>query len=84
MFRGVILVEDRFKDFDTKREKCWELVKKAWTQDLDNKDLNSILHKMQEKHGYKDKEISFLRDHIRLLMGLDPRGDEDFSDELEN
>lgn len=84
MFRGVILVEDRFKDFDTKRGEMFrELVKKAWTQDLDNKDLNSILHKMQEKHGYKDKEISFLRDHIRLLMGLDPRGDEDFSDELE-
>ena len=83
MFR-VILVEDRFKDFGTKRGEMFrELIKRAWSQDLDNKDLNSILTKMQENMAIKIKKFLSCADHIRLLMGLDPRGDEDFSDELE-
>jgi iron only hydrogenase large subunit-like protein len=77
-------MKDRFNNFEMKRAEIFrELVKKAWYGSLDNRDLNEILSNMQAKYGYKNEEISFLRNHIRLLMGLNPRGDADFSDEAE-
>lgn len=77
-------MEERFNNFEVKRAEMFrELIKRAWYGNLDNQDLNEMLTKMQDKYGYKDNEISFLRDHIRLLMGLNPRGDEEFTDETE-
>lgn len=77
-------MEERFNNFEEKRGEIFrELVKKAWSGHLHNEDLNEILQRMQRKYSYKNEEIAFLRDHIRLLMGLNPRGNEDFSDETE-
>jgi len=77
-------MEERFRNFEEKRAEMFrELIKRAWYGNLGNNDLNQILSHMQEKYGYKKEEIAFLRNHIRLLMGLNPRGDEEFSDEAE-
>src|SRR5690554_3822341 len=77
-------MEERFSNFEVKRAEMFrELIKRAWYGNLDNQELNEILSKMQDKYGYKNDEISFLRDHIRLLMGLNPRGAEEFTDETE-
>jgi len=77
-------LEERFNNFEEKRAEIFrELVKKAWDGELHNKDLNEILENMQNKYGYKAEEISFLRNHMRLLMGLNPRGEEGFTDEAE-
>lgn len=80
----IVDMEERFNDFEEKRAEVFrELVEKAWHGDLDNNDLNGILGSLQTKYGYKTDEISFLRNHMRLLMGLNPRGDQEFSDELQ-
>src|SRR5690554_3018470 len=80
----VAIMEDRFNNFEEKRAEIFrELIKKAWQGSLQNQDLNNILSHMQEKYGYTNNEISFLRNHIRLLMGLNPRDEEDFIDVIE-
>jgi len=80
----MVNMEERFNAFEEKRGEIFRgLVEKAWHGGLDINDLNGILDKMQNKYGYKSDEISFLRNHMRLLMGLNPRGDQGFSDELE-
>lgn len=77
-------MQERFNNFEKKRAEMFrELVKKAWFGELQIIDLNEILENMQKKYGYQTEEIAFLRNHMRLLMGLNPRGDEDFTNETE-
>ncbi|MGI6225520.1 MAG: [Fe-Fe] hydrogenase large subunit C-terminal domain-containing protein [Peptococcales bacterium] len=77
-------MKKRFSHFEEKRAEIFrELVKRAWSGELHTKDLNEILDNMQQKYGYRQDEISFLRNHMRLLMGLEPRKDEAFTNETE-
>src|SRR5690606_5160200 len=39
---------------------------------------------IKEKYNFEDKDISFIRDHMRVAMGLNPKGDRKFDDELNN
>lgn len=60
-----------------------ELVKKYWNEELNEaSDLNDLALEIKEKYNFKDEDISFIRDHIRVAMGLDPKGDTDFQDEI--
>ncbi|MGE4283210.1 MAG: [Fe-Fe] hydrogenase large subunit C-terminal domain-containing protein, partial [Clostridia bacterium] len=61
-----------------------ELVKRYWNGELNNiQDLNQLSYEIKDKLGLKDRDISFIKDHIRIAMGLDPRGNDDFKDELD-
>lgn len=61
-----------------------ELVKEYWNGHLNNTDdLNDLAVKLKEKLDLNEEDIPFIKDHIRLAMGLDPRENEDFGNELE-
>jgi len=61
-----------------------ELVKKYWNGNLKNgDDLNKLSEEIKNKYNFKDEDISFIKDHIRIAMGLDPTGDVEFKDELD-
>ncbi len=79
-----MLMEDRFKNFQEKRMVIFgELVKRYWNGKLnDSSDLNRLASEIVEKHGFLEQDLPFVKDHIRVAMGLDPKAGEDFQDEL--
>ncbi|MFW6288021.1 MAG: [Fe-Fe] hydrogenase large subunit C-terminal domain-containing protein [bacterium] len=75
---------ERFENFDKKRMEIFkELVKRVWNGELSTEDLEDIASEIVEKYGYHEDEVPFVKDHIRVAMGLDPTHSLDFSDELE-
>ncbi len=78
-------MEDRFIDFQKKRMKIFgEVVKMYWNGHLNNVvDLNRLTQHIMDKFGFISKDIPFVKDHIRVAMGLNPRGNKDFVDELD-
>lgn len=61
-----------------------ELVKRYWNGELKKSaDLNQLTQDIKNKYHFSDKDIPFIKNHIRVAMGLDPRGDDDFKDELD-
>lgn len=61
-----------------------ELVKKYWKGELNSKsDLTQLAIDIKNKLEYKEKDLPFIMDHIRVAMGLDPRGNTEFEDELD-
>lgn len=60
-----------------------EVVKKYWDGELnDSSDLNKLVHHIKEQYDFQDTDIPFIQDHIRVAMGLDPKGDDAFDDEI--
>jgi len=78
-------MENRFSNFQEKRMKIFgELVKRYWNGKLQsNYDLDELARDIKDKFGFKDDDMMFIKDHIRIAMGLDPRGDPRFHDELD-
>ncbi len=61
-----------------------ELVKRYWNGSLKNADdLNTLAEEIKKKHDFGEEETSFIKDHIRIAMGLDPKGKIDFTDEMD-
>lgn len=79
-----IRMEDRFGNFQDKRMMIFgELVKRYWSGSLnDSSDLDRLAEDVAEKLGFLDQDLPFVKDHIRVAMGLDPKSGEDFQDEL--
>lgn len=75
----------QFKDFQEKRMQIFgELVKRYWGGSLKNaNDLHILAYDIQKKYNFADEDIGFIKDHIRIAMGLDPQGNTEFGDELE-
>ncbi|WP_129599662.1 [Fe-Fe] hydrogenase large subunit C-terminal domain-containing protein [Anaerophilus nitritogenes] len=60
-----------------------QLVKKKWYGELKtNQELSKLEHDLKEKYKIKE-DYGYVKDQIRLAMGLEPRGDVEFSDELD-
>ncbi|WP_207753397.1 [Fe-Fe] hydrogenase large subunit C-terminal domain-containing protein [Sporosalibacterium faouarense] len=60
-----------------------ELVKRYWRGKLKTpEDLEELTKDIKKKYGFNNEDIPFIRDHIRVAMGQDPKGDIDFEDEL--
>ncbi|WZL74559.1 [Fe-Fe] hydrogenase large subunit C-terminal domain-containing protein [Clostridiaceae bacterium 35-E11] len=60
-----------------------EVVKKYWDGELnDNKDLNQLVHHIKDQYDFEEEDIPFIQDHIRVAMGLDPKGNDEFHDEI--
>ena len=78
-------MEDRFIGFNEKRMHIFsELVRRYWNGSLNYiSDLDDLATEIKEKYGYGSHEIPFIKDHIRLAMGLDPNGSELFEEELQ-
>ncbi len=78
-------MQERYINFIVKRMYIFnELVKRYWSGQLKTADdLNDLTDHIKEKYGFEDSEIPFIRNHIRVAMGLDPKGDEGFTNELD-
>jgi iron only hydrogenase large subunit-like protein len=78
-------MDDKYLNFDEKRMTLFnELVKRYWNGNLkDVNDLNDLADYIKNEHGFNDSDLPFIRDHIRIAMGQDPKGDEAFKDELD-
>ncbi len=78
-------MNNRFNGFQEKRMKIFgELVKRYWNGELKTSDdLNNLSAELKEKFNFLDEDTSFIKDHIRIAMGLDPTGNAAFSDELD-
>ncbi len=82
--KGVIDLEKRFKDFQNKRMEIFnKLIQVGWKKSLEIKDLEKVASEIVDKYGYQPEEVSFVKDHIRVAMGLDPINSDTFSNEIE-
>jgi len=78
-------MDSRFSGFQEKRMKIFgELVRLYWNSQLNSvSDINKLAEDIRIKYGFEKQDMPFIRNHIRIAMGLDPRGDQDFTDELD-
>lgn len=81
----VTFMKEQYINFTLKRMYIFnELVKRYWSGKLNTKeDLNELADHIKTKYGFEDSEMTFIKDHIRIAMGQEPKGDADFSDELD-
>jgi len=77
-------MQNRFSGFQEKRMIIFgEIVKRYWNGLLnDVNDLDELAADIKEQYGFYDEDMAFIKDHIRIAMGLDPTGEDDFRDEL--
>ncbi|WP_053956468.1 [Fe-Fe] hydrogenase large subunit C-terminal domain-containing protein [Inediibacterium massiliense] len=75
---------NEFSEFQKRRMDLLEqLVKKKWFGELkSNEELSKLEQDLKEKYKIKE-DYGYVKDQIRLAMGLDPRGNMEFSDELD-
>jgi len=78
-------MKDSFRSFHEKRMHIFgELVKRFWNGNLDQvSDLEELAREIRDQYGFSDGELPFIKDHIRLAMGLSPSGSERFGSELD-
>jgi len=78
-------IRNRFNEFQEKRMRIFsELVKKYWNNELkEAEDLDRLAKEIMEKHNFEKEDIPFIKDHIRVAMGLNPKGDSEFNDEID-
>ncbi len=78
-------MKNRFSGFQEKRMKIFgELVKMYWEGQLNTVgDMNRLASELRSKLDLMQQDMPFIKDHIRIAMGLDPRGNKDFTDELD-
>lgn len=79
------MVKNRFDGFQKKRMEIFsEIVKKYWNNELNNNnDLDDLAEYIKNKYNFKEKDMNFIKNHIRIAMGLNPKKDADFKDELD-
>lgn len=61
-----------------------ELVKRYWNGKLkDVHDLDELAEEIRNMHGFLHDDLPFIRNHIRIAMGLNPSDNDEFHDELD-
>ncbi|QOR35464.1 iron hydrogenase [Clostridium sp. 'deep sea'] len=76
---------NKFKNFKEKRMAIFsELVSKYWNNELHNSmDLKELANDIKHKYNFGEEDMPFIRDHIRVAMGLNPTNENsEFTDEL--
>lgn len=78
-------MDNRFSGFQEKRMKIFgEIVKMYWNGRLNNSgDLNRLADDIRDKYNFTEEDMPFIKDHIRIALGLDPKGGREFTDELD-
>lgn len=73
-----------YENFQEKRMDIFkELVKGLWNESIkDASDLEDLAHNIEHKYDFEHKDMPFIRNHMRVAMGLDPKDDVEFSNEL--
>ncbi len=81
----IIIDNSRLRDFQNKRMQIFrELVRKFWHGEIkDNIDLEKLTDEIKNKYSFEEEDIPFIKDHIRIAMGLDPTGNQMFGDEID-
>lgn len=76
----------KFKNFQEKRMYIFsEIVNRYWNDKLKDKDdLENLAYDIKEKYGFEEKDMNFIKNHIRVAMGLDPSTNERFEGEMKN
>lgn len=74
-----------FENFQKKRMMIFgEIVQRYWNGKLKNiNELNELANEIKNQYGFEVKDMPFIMDHIRVAMGLDPTGNQEFIDELD-
>lgn len=77
-------MNENYRHFNEKRMHLFgELVKRYWNGELQNlSDLNALAERTRRNFGFGEADMPFIKDQIRVAVGLDPTGDLDFSDVL--
>lgn len=76
-------MSEQFKDFNHKRMEIFrELIKRQWERPLTTEDLESIASEIMQKCGYRAEDATFVKDHIRVAIGLNPTDSATFTDEV--
>ena len=75
----------RFSGFQNKRMQIFrELVRRFWHGEIkDNIDLEKLTDEIRDKYGFDREDIPFIKDHIRIAMGLNPTGKQMFGNEID-
>ncbi len=74
---------EAFHDFHKKRMEIFrELVRYIWQDNLTIESLDKLAADIKEKYSFREEDIPFIKDHIRVAMGLAPNQRAFFSDEL--
>ena len=78
-------MKESFRNFNDTRMKIFgELVKNYWDGKINSvEDLNKLAIKIKNDYGFEDDDLTFILDHIRVAMWIDPNGNEEFIDELD-
>ena len=78
-------MENKYIDFTVKRMFIFnELVRRYWSGNLNTaEDLENLAVHIRKKYGFEEKDMPFIKNHIRMAMGLDPKGEEPFRDEMD-
>lgn len=78
-------MDNSFNNFQEKRMLIFgELVKKFWNGQLNEpKDLSNLAEEIRKKYNFKENDMPFIINHIRVAMGLDPSENQEFKDELD-
>ena len=78
-------MKESYMNFNEKRMHIFsELVKRYWGGKLNRvSDLEELAREIRDQYGFDETELPFIKDHIRLAMGLDPSGKDRFEEELE-
>lgn len=82
--RLINIDKKRFQGFQAKRMLIFgELVKRFWNGEIQNNpDLEALSEKIRNNLQLEEKDLPFIKDHIRIAMGLNPTGRSDFLDEI--
>ncbi|MDI9478300.1 MAG: hypothetical protein QM345_06095 [Bacillota bacterium] len=74
---------EAFQNFHQKRMEIFrELVRYIWQDNLTLESLDKIAAEIKEKYSFREEDIPFIKDHIRVAMGLAPNQQAVFGDEL--
>src|SRR5690554_2998119 len=74
---------EAFHDFHKKRMEIFrELVRYIWQDNLTIESLDKLAAEIKEKYSFREEDIPFIKDHIRVAMGLAPNQQAVFGDEL--
>lgn len=75
---------EKYRTFYKNRMKIFrELIKGFWNESIKNDlDLESLALSIKNKYNFDHKEMPFIRNHMRVAMGLDPKSNTEFNNEL--
>lgn len=78
-------MKNKYINFNEKRMYIFgELVKRYWNGSLNTiSDLEVLAEEIKVKYEFTDEEMPFIKDHIRMAMGLNPTGRGVFEHELD-